>query len=362
MRDVTRLDPFNFPILPQFPAIFRQMIRMRWVNLEYAGANPMQDTLHLLEKSLAGQTGAAWLGDLEEIADDVGYFQPLSAKHNAAFVDAGKTLLVTFETLQSVQTMNGDAHPVGFEMVREEGWSLLSFFSDGNTWFRDPAVYRYFDRLIDDGFFEDFDQVIFYGAGSCGYAACAFSVAAPGAHVLALSPQATLDPRVTEWDDRFRRLRRISFTDRYGYAPDMLDAAQRATIIYDPRVELDAMHVALFTRPNVDKLRMAYFGNALDLQMMRLDILYPMLGALGADEPGPAEFYTLHRKRRMDRNYLRAVLGDMEDAKRWGLAKAVCDHAASTLKAPRFKKRGEQILALQAAEMEQGVTQTDVST
>jgi len=266
-----------------------------------------------------------------------------SAKHNAAFFDAGKTLLVTFETLQSAQSLNSKAHPIGFEMVRREGCSLLSFFSNGETWFRDPSLYRYFDRLIDDGFFEDFEQVIFYGAGSCGYAACAFSVAAPGAQVLALNPQATLDPRVTEWDDRFRKMRRTSFTDRYGYAPDMLDAAERATIIYDPRVELDAMHAALFTRSNVDKLRMAYFGSTLDQQMMRLEILYPLLSAIGSGASVPSAFHMLHRERRKDRNYLRAVLGDTEDAKRWGFAKAICEHAADTLNAPRFKKRAEQI-------------------
>ena len=313
----------------------------------------MQETLQLLDQSLAGHTGQAWLSALEDIADEAGYFQPLSAKHNAAFFDAGKTLLVTFESLQSIQSMNGESHPVGFEMVREEGWSLLSFFCDGQTWFRDQAIYRYFDRLVDDGFFEDFDNVIFYGAGSCGYAACAYSVAAPGARVLALSPQATLDPRVTEWDDRFRRMRRLSFTDRYGYAPDMLDAAEHATIIYDPRVEMDAMHAALFTRSNVDKLRMPYFGASLDLQMTRLDILYDLLGALGNGEDVASAFYKLHRQRRLDRNYLRAVLGDMEDAKRWTFAKAICDHAARALNAPRFKKRGEQIAALQAAETDQ---------
>lgn len=310
----------------------------------------MQDTLHILDQSLAGQSGQAWLSALEDIAEELGYFQPLSSKHNVAFIDAGKTLLVSFESLASVQAMGGEAHPLGFEMVREEGWSLLSFFCDGPTWFRDPAVYRYFDRLIDDGFFEDFDQVLFYGAGACGYAACAFSVAAPGAQVLALSPQATLDPRVTEWDERFKRARRISFTDRYGYAPDMLDAAQRATIIYDPRAEMDAMHAALFTRSNVDKLRMTNFGTSLDIQMMRLDILYPLLSAMGAGADVPAEFYQLHRQRRLDRNYLRTLLGDLEDAKRWDLAIAVCEHAATALGAPRFRKRGEQLRALQEKE------------
>ena len=308
-----------------------------------AGADPLQETHQMLNESLAGKTGQAWLGALEELADEARYFRPVSAKHNAAYIDAGKTLLVTFETVQSVQSMNNKAHPIGFEMVREHDWSLLSLFSGGETWFRDPSVFRYFDRLVNDGFFEDFDRVIFYGAGSCGYEACAFSVAAPGAHVLALSQQASLDPRVSEWDNRFRRMRRISFRDRYGYAPDMLDAAAHATVIYDPRIELDAMHAALFTRANVDKLRMPYFGVALDVQMMRIEILYPLLVAFGSETSVPAEFHRLHRMRRRDRTYLRALLGDVEVVKRWGFAKAICDHAATKLLAPRLKKRSEQI-------------------
>jgi hypothetical protein len=43
---------------------------------------------------------------------------------------------------------------------------------------------------VDDGFFDEFEQVIFYGSGSSGYAAAAFSVAAPGATVIAVQPQA----------------------------------------------------------------------------------------------------------------------------------------------------------------------------
>ena len=64
-------------------------------------------------------------------------------------------------------------------------------------WFRYPKVHAYFNRLVDDGFFDDLDKVVFYGAGPCGYAAATFSVAAPGATVVAIQPQATLDPRVT---------------------------------------------------------------------------------------------------------------------------------------------------------------------
>jgi len=117
----------------------------------------------------------------------------------------------------------------------------------------------------------------------------------------------------------------------------MLGAAASATVIYDPRIELDTMHAALFTCANVDKLWMYYFGVALDVQMMRLEILYPLLVSVGSETSVPAECHSLHRMRRRDRTYLRALLGDVEDVKPCGSTKAICDHAAAKLLAPRFK-------------------------
>ena len=46
-------------------------------------------------------------------------------------------------------------------------------------------------------------------------------------------------------------MRRADFSSRYGYAPDMLDAAEQAYVIYDPCERLDAAHAAMFTRSNV---------------------------------------------------------------------------------------------------------------
>ena len=54
---------------------------------------------------------------------------------------------------------------MGWDHGAALGWSHLCMVSRGDTWFRDRRVYGFFDRLIDDGFFEDFEQVIFYGAG-----------------------------------------------------------------------------------------------------------------------------------------------------------------------------------------------------
>lgn len=122
-----------------------------------------------------------------------------------------------------------------------------------------------------------------------------------------------------------------------GHVPDMPDAAASATVIYDPRIELDTMHAALFTCANGNKLWMPYFGIALDVQMMRLEILYPLLVSVGSETSVPAEYHRLHRMRRRDSTYLRALLGDVEDVKRCGFTKAICDHAAAKLLAPRFK-------------------------
>jgi hypothetical protein len=182
-----------------------------------------------LETPLTGLSKRDWLQAIEDVTEEDGSFEPLGKRHFAAFIEKGATLLVTFETIQGIGALSEMAQPLGWELIKEAGWSHLCIGSDGDTWFRDGFVYGYFDRLIDDGFFDEFETVLFYGAGPCGYAAAAFSVASPGARVLAIQPQATLDPRVAEWDERFIDMRRTDFTTRYGYAPDMLDAADRAT-------------------------------------------------------------------------------------------------------------------------------------
>ena len=232
-----------------------------------------------IESSLADMPKRDWLRAIEAVAEEDGYFQSLGKRHFSAFIERETTLLVTFETYQGMHALSDRAQPLGWDMVRNHDWSHLCLASDGDTWFRAEEVYAYFDRLIDDGFFDEFDQVLFYGAGPCAYAAAAYSVASPGAAVVAIQPQATLNPRITDWDDRFTDMRILDFTSRYGYAPDMLDAAERVFVLYDPREKLDAMHAALFTRANVTKLRMPFMGDALQTDLLEIDQLDPLLQA-----------------------------------------------------------------------------------
>lgn len=224
----------------------------------------MKDMRLSFEAEMTRLEPADWYARLEEIADDLGYFEPLGRNHCAAFLDAGTNLLVTFENAETIQKSNENAEPRGFHYAKHEGWSHLAIISSTESWFRDPAVYRYFDRLIDDGFFEDFDNVLFHGANAGGYAAAAYSVAAPGCTVLAIRPQATLDPRIAGWDTRYMDQRRNNFSDRYGYAPDIIDAVNHAYIAFDPLQRFDAIHAAMFTRSNMTPLRCKGLGNRPD--------------------------------------------------------------------------------------------------
>ena len=299
----------------------------------------MQDMLDSIDASLAGLNVAEWKTRLATLAEEHGMYQPLGDKHFATFIDARNTLLVSFETVQGVRALSDTAQPFGFDMVRAQGWSHLCLISDGDTWFRDPRVYGFFDQLIDDGFFEEFDNVVFYGAGPCGYAAAAYSVAAPGATVVAIQPQATLDARMTEWDERFVEMRRTSFTDRFGYAPDMLDAANHAYIIYDPRENMDAMHSALFARSNVSRLRMANMGSTLQTNLIEMDMLYRILSLAGTGKLTEQAFYRLYRGRRENPGYLRNLMTILDRDDRPYLNTLLCRNVTSRMKAPKFRRR-----------------------
>ncbi|MGP6085954.1 phosphoadenosine phosphosulfate reductase [Antarctobacter jejuensis] len=294
---------------------------------------------------LSSLSRSEWLGALRRIGEEYGFAEPLGKHHAAIFVEEGDTLLVGFETMSGIESLSPTRTPIGFDMVGATGWSSLSLLSHGDTWFRAPQVYEFFDQLIDDGFFDEFDTVVFYGAGPCGYAAATYSVAAPGARVLVLQPQATLDPRIAEWDDRFTEERRRDFTSRYGFAPEMLEAADRAYLLYDPRERLDAMHSALFARPNVDRFRMPFMGGSLQSDLRTLELLPDLLTATAEGRLDTATFARMLRARRDHLPYLRHLLMRLDADGRSGLARILCQHVVSRMNAPRFRRRLSQLEA-----------------
>lgn len=302
----------------------------------------MTDPTPDLDIDLADLSEEEWMSCLDALGEEHGYFERLGEDHAALFVDAGPRLLVTFETVEGARRGPGAA-PRGLDQVTRNGWSLLALFAEGETWFRDPAVWGTFDRLTDDGFFEDFDSVLFTGAGASGYAAAAFSVASPGARVLSLRPYATLDPALVGWDRRHLPERRRDFTSRYGYAPEMLDAAQQAWIVHDPGYAPDAMHAALFHRPNVSLLRCPLAGVRVDGMLDAMQLMPALLDLAMDGRLDRASFARLWRARRGYPSYLRTLLKRVETAHRPGLALKVARHGLATRDRPLFERKLQEL-------------------
>lgn len=303
----------------------------------------MQDAQEILDRDLSGLKPSEWQDALAQMAEENGMYQPLGDRHFATFIDQGNTLLVSFESMGGIQSLSEQALPLGFDLVRTLGWSHLCLVSKGETWFRDEDIFGFMDQLIDDGFFDEFDKVVFYGAGPCAYAAAAFSVAAPSASVVLVQPQATLDPRLAGWDDRFTDMRKTSFTDRYGYAPDMIEAAQDVHVIYDPREHLDAMHAALFRAPNVDLLPLPFMGAAIQSRLIQMEVLYRVISLAGTNRLSRLSFYKLLRARRDHRGYLRDLLNTLDQNDRPTLSYMLCRNVCDRMRAPRFRTRLEQL-------------------
>jgi hypothetical protein len=271
------------------------------------------------QAQLAGLKNLApWLDHLEDVAEERGYFEPMGPNHSVMFSDArkrdevnGKVLLVTFERMKSIRTDESRA-PLAWRLADRQGWSSLCVMAHEKTWFRDPVLSQHFDALSREGFFAGFDQVIFYGAGMGGYAACAYSVAAPGAMVLAISPQATLDPGLANWDRRFKIARKLDFTGDYGLAPHMCARAANVFIVYDPYEDEDAAHAAMFNRRNVTHLRARHMNGAIEELFLRTGLL-PVL--LKTAVMGRLTALGFHRAWRIRRNcfpYIRRLLGKLE--------------------------------------------------
>jgi hypothetical protein len=298
----------------------------------------MSSTSQIRDASGA-ETREDWLALMEEIGDEAGYFEFLGKDHWAFFTDDSPTLIVTFETLDSIRSGAEDQMPLGHHVARAQGWSHLCLIAGKDGWYRDRAVYGYFDRLVDDAFFEDFDRVVFYGAGMCGYAAAAFSVSAPGATVILSAPQATLDPRIAGWDARFRAERRLNFTDRYGYAPDMTEGAGDVYVIFDPDSAFDAMHAALFHKPYSTQIRVAGFGADPAEVMHRMGVLAPLLMLAGQGRLKATGFYRLLRARQGYLPYLRGLLARADRRSPPVLSGLVCRAVLRQYNAPRFRRR-----------------------
>lgn len=279
---------------------------------------------------------SAWVERLREIGQENGHYRDIGPDHQEIFLRNGRTLLVTFD-LHDFAVHRPRRLPVGMDLADECDWSHLCLMARHQPWFRDPAVYAHMDELIDQGFFEDFDRVLFYGAGALSHPAAAYSVASPGARVLLVNPIATLAPRLAGWDGRYRGARRLDFTSRYGFAPDMIEGAASVDVLYDPARAEDAMQAALFRGPHVRLHAARLGGDELEAMFGRMGQLNALIAAAMEEGLSPSRFGAIWRNRRSDNIYLRNLqMATIEHPAREIM---VCRNVVARLDQKRFRRR-----------------------
>lgn len=249
-----------------------------------------------------------WPEIAKGLAGKDGFFRSGPNNHSFLFMPRDPdTLIVTFDNLDIAMNKREDRRPWGYEFIEKQGWSMLGVLAGGWTWYREPWVSQQFDQLRDDGFFDKFKRVVFYGASMGGYAATAFSAACPGADVVAISPQSTLDKTLVPFETRYHKAWDFDYSGPYGDAPQVSAAASNITIFFDPYEPLDAGHAARFTGQNVTKLRCPLMGHRLGSSLSQMGILSnTILSALSGDLD-PVDFYTNLRKRHHFPRYQREL-------------------------------------------------------
>ncbi|MFY0692181.1 MAG: hypothetical protein JXR14_09715 [Paracoccaceae bacterium] len=254
------------------------------------------------------ESGEKWNLIAAELAGRDGWYRPGAKGHSFLFQPRSRdTLVVTFDNLDIAMDKREDRRPWGYAFIEKQGWSMLGVLAGGWTWYREPWVYEQFDELRTTGFFEQFKRVVFYGASMGGYAACAFSPAAPRCDVVAISPQSTLDKSVVPWETRYKTAWDRDYSGPYGDAAKVSRAARRVSILYDPYEPLDAGHAARFKNKNVQHLRAPMLGHRLGSSLSQMGILSPIiLGALSGTL-SDHEYYTLLRERKSSPRYQREL-------------------------------------------------------
>lgn len=246
---------------------------------------------------------------IAEIAKQSGFAYAMK-KHFAVFLKRSDTrLIVTFDNMKS-RDLAGPRMPWGYDFVKSQGASHLSLMMSGkNDWFRHAQVVEMFDTLKAEGFFAQFSDVVFYGSSMGGYGALAFCSAAPGARVIASTPQTSLDETLVPWENRYDMARaRGDWTGAYADAAIEARTASKVTVLYDPYFEPDQRHVARLDPTNLVALRCPWMDHKILPRLNYMGLMKPAInGAISGDLDADG-FNRMFRQHRANKSRTRTVL------------------------------------------------------
>lgn len=272
-------------------------------------------------------------------------------RHFATFYRRSPKLVVTFDHMEE-RNVEGPRFPWGYELFEKRGVSHLGvMMRRRNDWFRHSDLFDYFDELTAQGFFGQFEDVLFYGSSMGGFGACAYAAAAPGARILALMPQSTLAVDLVPDEIRYRKgYARGDWDDpRYRDGAEGVALAAHAQLIYDPYFAPDRMHADRMQGDHVDHLKMFFAEHFATRKLQFSGMLTQILdGALAGRPMTQQAFYRAFRDaRRKAPNHMRSLAqraADRGSAAQLGTVLNVAHQRTGAIY-PRLKRMHEDLRA-----------------
>lgn len=300
-----------------------------------------------------------WLDDIRPGASGEGFLEK-NLRNSLLFVKRpSDRLLITFDNLSNVGDESVEREPWAFKFARDEGLSHLGVMAHVSDWYRDGGLMTRFEQLAEQGFFDGYERVVFAGVSMGGYAALAYSSFVPGAHVIAINPQSTLNPELVPWETRYENGRRQDWTLPLADAAELTATAGRVNVFYDPYHELDQQHVDRLSGDNIRIFKCWFSNHKTAVFLRKIDALKPVMSHVIFDELTEAEFYRLYRKRRNLPWYRGAVSGYFRDTGREEIGVQFDKMFRRRLR--RKKRKAEEAARQEAAATPDAATSPDIS-
>ena len=190
------------------------------------------------------------------------------------------------------------------------------------------------------------------GASMGGFAALTHCDLTPNTEVLAFSPQSTLAPEIVPFEERFvRKQRSVDWTDPVRRdAADTSASAQRAVILYDPKVEEDRLHIDRLPQDNLERIHCRGMGHTLPNALKRAGVLDHVIERTIQGTFNTTEFYQAFRQgRRKMIGILRQMAERCLEKNQTARAEAICRVARENGGGPFFRRTLNAIADQKAA-------------
>lgn len=200
------------------------------------------------------EQASLWQQSLAMSEDAVGFYEKLPNSSIVYYAPPNASrLMVSFDGFNQVKNGDVNRDPWGFKFALESGWAFLGIMPYKKFWYRDEILFDKLEEIAERGLFKRYEKVLFTGSSMGGFAACAFAKLSPGANVLAFAPQNTLDPRLQNYDRRYKEALKQDWGTRYLRANDGIKDAKNVYILYDPLQKEDKIHTSHIEGANVLK-------------------------------------------------------------------------------------------------------------